>query len=114
MTRQWPRIVVALLCSGLTFVSSAHAECPWVLWVEAPVGSDQWSVASVDRSPFASREDCQRQADDLNTFELTVAKMQGASGKATDAFSCFPCTVDPRPEGALRPDTVDARGPKGK
>jgi hypothetical protein len=26
---------------------SASAECPWVLWVEAPVGSDQWSIASV-------------------------------------------------------------------
>ncbi len=106
-------VSVSLLCL-LSSAASASAECAWVLWVEAPVGSDQWSVASVPESRFARRQDCQRRADDLNTFELTVAKMQGASGTATDAFSCLPCTVDPRPEGALVPDTVDPRGPKGK
>lgn len=81
------------------------------LWVESPVGSDQWSVASVPQPRFEGRNECQRLADDLSKFELTIAKMQGATGEANDAFSCLPCTVDPRAEGALLHDTID-RGPK--
>lgn len=41
-------------------------------------------------------------------------RMQGASGAAHDAYICQPCTVDPRPEGALLYEGVDPRGPKGK
>jgi hypothetical protein len=89
------------------------AECEWVLWVEAPVGSDQWSVPSVPQSRFTARENCQRFADDLNTLELNMHKMQGMSGAARDEFSCFPCTVDPRPEGALLHEGANPRGPKG-
>jgi hypothetical protein len=40
-------------------------------------------------------------------------KMQGMSGAARDEFSCFPCTVDPRPEGALLHEGANPRGPKG-
>ena len=113
MTPRWPCILV-ILCCLLTFAPSAFAECAWLLWVETTMASDQWSVASVPEPRFVRREDCQRQADGLNSFELTVAKMQGATGNARDAFSCLPCTVDPRPEGALVPDTIDPRGLKGR
>ena len=82
-------------------------------WVEGPTGSDQWSVASVPQPRFAAREDCQRRADDLNAFELTMHRVQGTTGDAQDAYSCQPCTVDPRPEGALRHEGPDPRGPKG-
>jgi hypothetical protein len=34
-----PRILLTLL-GLLTVARSAHAECAWVLWVEAPAGSD--------------------------------------------------------------------------
>jgi hypothetical protein len=98
----------------VSFAATASAECAWVLWIESPLGSDQWSVACVAQSRFASREDCQRQADDLNAFELTMARMHGMSGKAIDTFSCLPCTVDPRPDGALTLDKVDPREPKEK
>lgn len=107
------RIVVAGL-GLLSFATSASAECPWVLWVEAPVGSDQWSVAGAPKSQFETKEECQRQADDLNAFELTMAETQRAGGDAHDAFACFPCTVDPRPEGALLHEAVGSRGAKGK
>jgi hypothetical protein len=106
-------VVVALFCLSV-LAASAHAECAWVLWVEAPLGSDQWSVASIPQTRFLAREDCEQRADDLNAFELTLFKMQGLSGEARDVFSCFPDAVDPRPEGALQYEGVAPRGPKGK
>ena len=103
MTRRTRRIVGAMLWCLLTLARCASAECPWVLWVEAPVGSDQWSVANVPQARFESREDCQKQAEDLGAFDRSLTKMHGGSGQAVDAFSCLPCTVDPRPEAALPP-----------
>jgi hypothetical protein len=90
-------IAVAAFCFLLALAASASAECAWMLWVEAPTGSD-----------------CQRRADDLNAFELTMHRVQGTSHEAHDAYSCQSCTVDPRPEGALLHEGTDPRGPKGK
>ena len=98
----------------LALVTSARAECEWLLWVESPTGSDLWSVASVPQSRFAAREDCQRRAADLNAFELTMTRGEFTGGAAHGVFTCFPCTVDPRPEGALRYEGAEPRGPKGK
>lgn len=110
------KIAAALLVAlALMLLSTgASAECAWVLWVEAPVGSDQWSIASVPQTRFTVSKDCQRFADDLNVFELTMRKMHGASADARDEFSCLPCTVDPRPEGALLHEGATPRGPKGQ
>jgi hypothetical protein len=105
-------MISLLVCGLLAFASSPGSECTWVLWVETPTGSDQWGIASVPQSRFTSKGDCQRRADDLNAFELTMHRMQGTGGEAHDAYSCQPCTVDPRPEGALLYEGVTPRGPR--
>lgn len=94
--------MVVVIVLMLAPVHVAWAERTWVLWVEAPTGSDQWSVASVARATFTSHEECQRQAETLNELETTIAKMQRMTGESRDVFTCLPDTVDPRPEWALR------------
>jgi len=96
----------------LMLTASALAECPWVLWVEAPMGSDQWSVVRIPQSDFRTREECQQHAADLNALEVTLTKGEFTTGATHDVFTCFPCTVDPRPEGALLLEGLDPRAPK--
>jgi hypothetical protein len=94
-------IVLAVL-AVLTLTTTAGAEPAWVLWVEAPASSDQWSIAAIPQSRFKTKEECERRAHDLNESEQLVARMERMTGDSRDVFSCLPDTVDPRPEGALR------------
>lgn len=95
------RVSAAVLCGTLSLAASVRADCPWVLWVEAPAGSDQWSIAHVPEARFGLKPDCERQAERLNAFEALLASGERPSGALRDQFSCLPCTVDPRPESAL-------------
>ena len=72
-------------------------EAIWVLWVEAPAGSDQWSIARVPQSRFTSKDACERNARSLNDIEDSMAKAQRLGGGAGDHYSCLPDSVDPRP-----------------
>lgn len=99
------RLVIILTLSLLAAFAPMHAALgrqAWVLWVEAPLGSDQWSIAGTSASKFTAKDECERHALKLNEFEATIAKMERMTGDSRDGFACLPDTVDPRPEGALR------------
>jgi hypothetical protein len=66
MTTRWPRILLATLSCLLAVATSASAGRVWPLWVKAPAGSDQWSLAPIAEPKFKTEEDCQRRAQDLN------------------------------------------------
>ena len=95
------RSAVVFAVLGLLSVP-AWAGQTWLLWVEAPVGSDQWSVASIPQPRFNAKDDCEKRARQFNETEQLLAKMERRIGEAQDQFTCLPDTVDPRPEGALR------------
>jgi hypothetical protein len=95
----WRLFVVVIV---LTLAAPMQAWAEWVLWVEAPAGSDQWSIAGMSPSKFAAEHECKQHALALNEFEVTMAKAERMTGDSRDVFSCLPDTVDPRPEGALR------------
>ena len=83
-----PRTVLATMAILLLFVSSASAECAWVLWLKGEGGPHV--VAYQDWSPskaFQSHKECE-----------DVVRFWGGIG-----------TYDTRG----LPDTVDPRGPKG-
>ena len=103
MRRAWRWMRFPLLATELALapVKASAAEI-WVLWVEAPAASDQWSIASIPPSRFTVKDECERRARYLNESERAIARMQRTTGESGDAFSCLPDTVDPRPEGALR------------
>jgi len=68
VTRVGPAVFYFLLA----LTSWAHAECEWVLWVESPVGSDQWSIAPVPRPRFEAKVDCDRRAETLTAGLLAA------------------------------------------
>jgi hypothetical protein len=75
-----PRLCAALtLCGLLAFATTAAAaDCAWVLWVEAPAGSHQWSIASVPQSRFAAKGECletRRLHGSLAGLEAGVARV---------------------------------------
>jgi len=105
-------MVVTALCGLLAAAMSASAEGMWILWVEEPAGSDQWSPAHIPEPKFKVKEDCERDARAFNDLERIFAKMERAD--AHDVFSCLPDSVDPRPEAALIIDRLNPHQPKGK
>ena len=79
------RMGIATLALFLALVSSASAECAWVLWGQT---ADPWStLAAVPLGSWPSKDACERErAKKLETpRELQMA-----------TYTCFPDTVDPR------------------
>ena len=93
--RKWLRILLALLC---LLALATSAECAWVLWVEEPVGSNRWSLAS--RTAFERKREC-----DEAQRTLTEALIEPSKRKVLASTS---------QKSTCLPDTVDPRGAKGK
>jgi hypothetical protein len=95
MTRRWPGIVLATLCSLLALVMTASvAEGAWVLW-ERTWQETWWGWWRVEWTPLgeaATAEECDKElARHAKTNET-------ASGRKTSnvAWRCLPDNVDPR------------------
>jgi hypothetical protein len=103
------RILLAPL-SLLALVSSASADCAWVLWG----GTYRIPESYAAYQAFESKREC------VTALEDEVGKVPPANRLSVrEYFACWPVGVDPtrvsNPEGyGQRGDTVDPRGPKGK
>jgi hypothetical protein len=96
-------VVLSLLCLN-TFVTSAAAECAWVLWAQHPKHSETWFPETA-YTAFAS---CTKRLDVLDgdyrkdkdkiTTRLYPTKLMTASSTSEWAvtWQCLPDTVDPR------------------
>jgi hypothetical protein len=91
----WPRILLALLC---LFAVTTSAECAWVLWVEEPVGSNRWSLAS--RTAFERKRECD-EAQRILKEAIVAASNRRLPAPTAQPYTCLP-------------DSIDPRGPKGK
>ena len=90
-TSGWPRILLALLC--LLALATSAAECAWVLWVEEPVGSNRWSLAS--RTAFERKRECDEVQRTLTETRIEASKRQ----LLAQTYMCLPDTIDPRGKG---------------
>jgi len=85
--------------------SSLSPERAWVLWMESPVHSKQWSLRyPYDPPAFDTKKECDRAAQHAEATQasgLTDATKRGLPLEARSWYVCLP-------------DAVDPRGPKGK
>jgi hypothetical protein len=101
-------LIAATLILGL--VTSASAECAWILWLEAQEGWDATTRDSVswDRlGVYVKQEACLTEARSrIESMGQVAGRMNAENGKATWEdrgglfhfwqYQCWPDTVDPR------------------
>jgi hypothetical protein len=95
MTRRWPCIVVATL-GLLVLVTSASAECAWVVWAEGAY------MKPTPLGAFPEFEQCHARELEMSQQERRLDVLEGNRrlGIGVTRYTCLP-------------DTVDPRGPKG-
>ena len=101
------RTVAMVVLSLLLSVSSAVAECAWVLWAhmmisDPDIKAEQWTLLRAYQTENACERDRLGETDKLQkSTESVVAASKVPSAKVTARGLCLP-------------DTIDPRGPKGK
>jgi hypothetical protein len=102
-------LVVVLLVAS---VSTASAECAWILWVtSAPPGLS--SPSPVVLSSYPSMGGCTKEID---TYDKATQGLPGVRSRfsATRLVIPYEGQTEGFREFLCFPDTVDPRGPKGK
>jgi len=85
------RVLLALLCM-LTFATSAHAECAWVLWLGT--GATYTPFGAYGGNP--GEKECKEAATELMADMRKNPKQLGDFLKSSSRYICLPDTVDPR------------------
>jgi hypothetical protein len=101
------RILLATL-GLLTFVSSAGAECAWVLWVVQGTTVDHLYAS------YTSAKDCTRELDAREPRRLPDRTLLTTRTAATSLNVADRITAGFSTTYLCLPDSVDPRGPKGK
>ncbi len=98
-------VVLVLVELGVKRPHEQRTGGAWVLWMESPVHSKQWSLRyPYDPPAFETKKECDeaaRLAEAIETSALADAIKRGLRLEPRSWFVCLP-------------DTVDPRGPKGK
>ena len=84
---------------------SASAGRAWVLWMESPVHSKQWTLRyPYDPPAFETKRECDQAAQHAEALQTTAVDDATKRGLPVEPGSWYVCL----------PDTVDPRRPKGK
>lgn len=88
--RSMPYLVLALL---LLSVTTASGECAWVLWMESPSGSGQWTLANTVEIGFPDKAMCERRVREARDLQREARETRPGP---LAFYACLPDTVDPR------------------
>jgi hypothetical protein len=53
----WRLSFVVIVLTLTPTLTPIQAWAEWVMWVEAPVGSDQWSIAAISQARFKAKQE---------------------------------------------------------